>query len=136
MNNLLKQNETNKDGIIMQTYMKVNQYKLQRYVEENNIFAVIPYKVQRYVEENNIFAVIPYKVQRYVVENNIFVVIPYKVQRYVVENNIFAVMPYYKDVCCDLLRLSIIISNFIISFNKDNEQQVLFMPKVTIIYSS
>ena len=102
MNNLLKQNETNKDGIIMQTYMKVNQYKLQRYVEENNIFAVIPYKVQRYV----------------------------------VENNIFAVMPYYKDVCCDLLRLSIIISNFIISFNKDNEQQVLFMPKVTIIYSS
>jgi hypothetical protein len=119
MNNLLKQNETNKDGIIMQTYMKVNQYKLQRYVEENNIFAVIPYKVQRYV-----------------VENNIFVVIPYKVQRYVVENNIFAVMPYYKDVCCDLLRLSIIISNFIISFNKDNEQQVLFMPKVTIIYSS
>ena len=102
MNNLLKQNETNKDGIIMQTYMKVNQYKLQRYVEENNIFAVIPYKVQRYV----------------------------------VENNIFAVMPYYKDVCCDLLRLSIIISNFIISFNKDNEQHVLFMPKVTIIYSS
>jgi hypothetical protein len=40
MNNLLKQNETNKDGIIMQTYMKVNQYKLQRYVEENNLFAV------------------------------------------------------------------------------------------------
>ena len=52
--------------------------------------------------------------QRCVEENNIFVIIPYKLQRYVEENNIFAVIPYYKDVCCDLLRLSIIISNLII----------------------